>query len=197
MNFCFFASRVLLVILHDFPELLCEYHYVIIDTIPPNCVQLRNLVLSAYPRNMRLPDPFALNFKVSSPYVFLFVSIFFYQLFFSTSSVHIFLPQNAASISASGQYPRNGDRAKIQSKHGVDNPRFHSTTLGRLLENKISGRLFVGVAWNAAGLFMIIRPCFEPSLRSPEIDKFQISENPGSKYNSTVMNAMVLYVGMK
>ncbi|KAK6029734.1 CCR4-Not complex component, Not1, partial [Ostertagia ostertagi] len=39
--------RVLLVILHDFPELLCEYHYVIIDTIPPNCVQLRNLVLSA------------------------------------------------------------------------------------------------------------------------------------------------------
>ncbi|VDL74325.1 unnamed protein product [Nippostrongylus brasiliensis] len=57
--------RVLLVILHDFPELLCEYHYVIIDTIPPNCVQLRNLVLSAYPRNMRLPDPFALNFKVS------------------------------------------------------------------------------------------------------------------------------------
>lgn len=64
MSEVFRYFRVLLVILHDFPELLCEYHYVIIDTIPPNCVQLRNLVLSAYPRNMRLPDPFALNFKV-------------------------------------------------------------------------------------------------------------------------------------
>ncbi|TKR64611.1 hypothetical protein L596_025111 [Steinernema carpocapsae] len=50
--------RVLLVILHDFPEVLCEYHYVICDAIPPNCVQLRNLVLSAYPRGMKLPDPF-------------------------------------------------------------------------------------------------------------------------------------------
>ena len=49
-------------ILHDFPELLCEYHYVICDTIPPNCVQLRNLILSAYPRTMRLPDPFALSY---------------------------------------------------------------------------------------------------------------------------------------
>lgn len=57
--------RVLLVILHDFPELLCEYHIVICDTIPPNCVQLRNLVLSAYPKNMRLPDPFGSNLKVT------------------------------------------------------------------------------------------------------------------------------------
>lgn len=50
--------RVLLVILHDFPEILCEYHYVLCDVIPANCVQLRNLVLSAYPREMCLPDPF-------------------------------------------------------------------------------------------------------------------------------------------
>jgi CCR4-NOT transcription complex subunit 1 len=50
--------RVLLVLLHDFPELLCDYHFSLCDAIPPNCVQLRNLVLSAYPRNMRLPDPF-------------------------------------------------------------------------------------------------------------------------------------------
>jgi hypothetical protein len=54
--------RVMLVVLHDFPELLCEYYYVLCDVIPANCVQLRNLVLSAYPRNMRLPDPFSQNF---------------------------------------------------------------------------------------------------------------------------------------
>lgn len=56
--------RVLLVLLHDFPEFLCEYHYGFCDVIPPNCIQMRNLILSAFPRNMRLPDPFTPNLKV-------------------------------------------------------------------------------------------------------------------------------------
>ncbi|XP_045406599.1 CCR4-NOT transcription complex subunit 1-like [Lemur catta] len=55
--------RVLLVLLHDFPEFLCDYHYGFCDVIPPNCIQLRNLILSALPRNMRLPDPFTPNLK--------------------------------------------------------------------------------------------------------------------------------------
>lgn len=58
--------RVLLVLLHDFPEFLCDYHFGFCDVIPPNCIQMRNLILSAYPRNMRLPDPFTPNLKVSS-----------------------------------------------------------------------------------------------------------------------------------
>jgi CCR4-NOT transcription complex subunit 1 len=58
--------RVLLVLLHDFPDFLCEYHYVLCDAIPTSCIQLRNLVLSAFPRQMRLPDPFAANVKVPS-----------------------------------------------------------------------------------------------------------------------------------
>mmetsp|Transcript_11818 Transcript_11818/g.28865 ORF Transcript_11818/g.28865 Transcript_11818/m.28865 type:complete len:543 (+) Transcript_11818:3-1631(+) len=56
--------RVLLVLLHDFPEFLCEYHFALCDVIPPTCVQMRNIVLSAFPRNMRLPDPFMPNLKV-------------------------------------------------------------------------------------------------------------------------------------
>ena len=56
--------RVLLVLLHDFPEFLCDYHYQFCDVIPPNCIQMRNLILSAFPRNMRLPDPFTPNLKV-------------------------------------------------------------------------------------------------------------------------------------
>jgi CCR4-NOT transcription complex subunit 1 len=56
--------RVLLVLLHDFPEFLCDYHYAFCDVIPPNCIQVRNLILSAYPRQMRLPDPFTPNLKV-------------------------------------------------------------------------------------------------------------------------------------
>jgi CCR4-NOT transcription complex subunit 1 len=56
--------RVLLVLLHDFPEFLCDHHYNFCDVIPPNCIQMRNLILSAFPRNMRLPDPFTPNLKV-------------------------------------------------------------------------------------------------------------------------------------
>ncbi|XP_022241734.1 CCR4-NOT transcription complex subunit 1-like [Limulus polyphemus] len=56
--------RVLLVLLHDFPEFLCDYHYGFCDVIPPNCIQMRNLILSAFPRHMRLPDPFTPNLKV-------------------------------------------------------------------------------------------------------------------------------------
>lgn len=56
--------RLLLVLLHDFPEFLCDYHYAFCDVIPPNCIQMRNLILSAFPRNMRLPDPFTPNLKV-------------------------------------------------------------------------------------------------------------------------------------
>ena len=63
---CQGTLRVLLVLLHDFPEFLCDYHYMFCDAIPPNCIQLRNLILSAFPRNMRLPDPFTPNLKVDS-----------------------------------------------------------------------------------------------------------------------------------
>jgi len=56
--------RVLLVLLHDFPEFLCDYHFSLCDVIPPICIQMRNLILSAFPRNMRLPDPFTPNLKV-------------------------------------------------------------------------------------------------------------------------------------
>lgn len=56
--------RVLLVLLHDFPEFLCDYHFSFCDVIPPSCIQMRNIILSAFPRNMRLPDPSTPNLKV-------------------------------------------------------------------------------------------------------------------------------------
>ena len=56
--------RVLLVLLHDFPEFLCEYHFELCNKVPPSCIQMRNLILSAFPRMMRLPDPFTPNLKV-------------------------------------------------------------------------------------------------------------------------------------
>lgn len=59
------SLRLILVLLHDFPEFLCGYHFAFCDAIPANCIQLRNLILSAFPRNMRLPDPFTPNLRVS------------------------------------------------------------------------------------------------------------------------------------
>lgn len=56
---------MLLVLLHDFPEFLCDYHFTFCDVIPPSCIQMRNIILSAFPRNMRLPDPSTPNLKVS------------------------------------------------------------------------------------------------------------------------------------
>eukprot|EP00761_Pharyngomonas_kirbyi_P006841 gb/GECH01006850.1/.p1 GENE.gb/GECH01006850.1/~~gb/GECH01006850.1/.p1 ORF type:complete len:2071 (+),score=422.78 gb/GECH01006850.1/:1-6213(+) len=56
--------KILLVLLHDFPEFLCEYHFSFCDVIPTTCIQMRNLILSAFPREMKLPDPFTPNLKV-------------------------------------------------------------------------------------------------------------------------------------
>jgi CCR4-NOT transcription complex subunit 1 len=56
--------RVLLLLLHDVPEFLCDHAGQLCDAIPPPCIQMRNLVLSAFPRAMRLPDPFTPNLKV-------------------------------------------------------------------------------------------------------------------------------------
>ena len=50
--------RLFLVLLHDFPEFLAQYHFRLCDAIPLTCVQMRNLVLSAFPAKMKLPDPF-------------------------------------------------------------------------------------------------------------------------------------------
>jgi CCR4-NOT transcription complex subunit 1 len=50
------TQRTLLVILHDFPEFLSEYYFSLCDAIPVRCVQMRNIILSAFPSNVTLPD---------------------------------------------------------------------------------------------------------------------------------------------
>jgi CCR4-NOT transcription complex subunit 1 len=49
--------RILLVLLHDFPDFLSEYYFSLCDVVPPHCIQLRNIILSAYPIHITLPDP--------------------------------------------------------------------------------------------------------------------------------------------
>lgn len=57
--------RVLVILLHDFPEFLCHNYIVFAQAIPYSCVQLRNLILSAFPRVMHLPDPFTPDLKLN------------------------------------------------------------------------------------------------------------------------------------
>ncbi|XP_061382387.1 CCR4-NOT transcription complex subunit 1 isoform X1 [Danaus plexippus] len=128
--------KVLLVLLHDFPEFLCDYHYGFCDEIPPNCIQMRNLILSAFPRNMRLPDPFTPNLKVDL-------------------LAEITLPPRAvinyANIIPASQFKKDLD-AYIKARAPV-------TFLSELRSN------------------------------------MQVVNEPGRRYNSQLMNAVVLYVG--
>lgn len=45
-----------MLLFHDFPEFICEYCYNLCDLIPIKAVQLRNIVLSAFPLNFALPE---------------------------------------------------------------------------------------------------------------------------------------------
>ena len=56
--------RVFLVLLHDFPSFLAGYHLSFCNAIPQNCIQLRNMILSATPKGMNPPDPFTPNLKI-------------------------------------------------------------------------------------------------------------------------------------
>jgi CCR4-NOT transcription complex subunit 1 len=48
------ALRILLVILKDFPEFLVEHYIGLCAAIPAHCIQLRNVVLCAFPRGVTL-----------------------------------------------------------------------------------------------------------------------------------------------
>ncbi|CCW70292.1 unnamed protein product [Phytomonas sp. Hart1] len=50
--------KLILVLLHDYPLFLIEYHYPLCDAIPPYCVQMLNTVLCSFPPEIRLPEPF-------------------------------------------------------------------------------------------------------------------------------------------
>ena len=60
------ALRLVLVLLHDFPEFLSEYYFTLCDVVPPNCIQLRNIILSAFPPTLILPDPYLRDLSYDS-----------------------------------------------------------------------------------------------------------------------------------
>jgi len=50
--------KICLVVLHDYPEFLCYYYFQFINNLPLyRTGNLRNMILAAYPKSIRLPDP--------------------------------------------------------------------------------------------------------------------------------------------
>jgi CCR4-NOT transcription complex subunit 1 len=56
--------KTFMLLLHDFPEFLCEHYYEFCDCLPLISHQLRNVILSSFPKHIRCPDPFKVNIKI-------------------------------------------------------------------------------------------------------------------------------------
>jgi len=50
--------RLVLILLQDFPEFLVIQSFKLIEELPDNFIQLKNMILSAYPQNIPLPNPY-------------------------------------------------------------------------------------------------------------------------------------------
>ncbi|WVF70722.1 hypothetical protein IAT40_005515 [Kwoniella sp. CBS 6097] len=55
---CFKATiKLLILLMHDFPEFLVEFYHTLSTAIPPHCMQMRNIILAAFPQSEApLPD---------------------------------------------------------------------------------------------------------------------------------------------
>eukprot|EP00826_Nyctotherus_ovalis_P002427 TRINITY_DN10486_c0_g2_i7.p1 TRINITY_DN10486_c0_g2~~TRINITY_DN10486_c0_g2_i7.p1 ORF type:complete len:751 (-),score=276.66 TRINITY_DN10486_c0_g2_i7:17-2269(-) len=49
--------RITLILLHDFPDYLVQHYFELLFRLPEQCVQLRNVILSAVPGNVKLTNP--------------------------------------------------------------------------------------------------------------------------------------------
>ncbi|CAM4904070.1 unnamed protein product [Rotaria socialis] len=58
--------KTFMLLLHDFPEFLCEHYYEFCDSLPLISHQLRNIILSSFPKQIRCPDPLKTNVKIDT-----------------------------------------------------------------------------------------------------------------------------------
>ncbi|GAA6042737.1 hypothetical protein JCM8097_005557 [Rhodosporidiobolus ruineniae] len=99
------AERILLVLLHDFPDFLAQAAYALGDAIPHNCTQLHNLISSSYPAQIRLPDPLQPGLKL--------------ELLPETQRTPLFLSDFTAALSAAelraplDQFLQSGEPADL------------------------------------------------------------------------------------
>jgi len=58
------TMNIVLVILKDYPQFLSDFHFNFVSALPDHTVQLRNMILAAFPKNVQPPAPFSPGLKV-------------------------------------------------------------------------------------------------------------------------------------
>lgn len=53
--------KLLLILLFNYQDYLCENSFIILEEISPRFIQFRNMILSAYPKNLKMPEPFEIS----------------------------------------------------------------------------------------------------------------------------------------
>lgn len=56
--------RIFLAVGNDTPEFLVENHYVLLNYLPMVYMQLRNIILAAFPKKLSIPDPYDPNLEI-------------------------------------------------------------------------------------------------------------------------------------
>jgi len=50
--------RICLIILNNYPDFFCDFHFNFVNSLPEHMIQLKNMVLSAFPHSIAPPNPF-------------------------------------------------------------------------------------------------------------------------------------------
>lgn len=58
--------RILLVILKDYPQFLCDFHFSFVNSLPEHAIQFKNMILAAFPRSISPPNPLSQDLKVDT-----------------------------------------------------------------------------------------------------------------------------------
>lgn len=60
------TMNIVLVILKDYPQFLCDFHFSFVNALPDHAVQLKNMILAAFPKCIQPPSPFSQDLKVDT-----------------------------------------------------------------------------------------------------------------------------------
>ena len=60
------TMNIVLVILKDYPQFLCDFHFNFVNSLPDHAIQLKNMILAAFPKSIQPPNPFSQDLKVDT-----------------------------------------------------------------------------------------------------------------------------------
>lgn len=60
------TMNIVLVILKDYPQFLCDFHFNFVNALPDHAIQLKNMILAAFPKSIQPPNPFSQDLKVDT-----------------------------------------------------------------------------------------------------------------------------------